>query len=84
MKAIYSLNKFEIRFLYLIVLMVGLTSTLKAQMPAAITIDPPNATAYDEITLFFDPGLACFENGSLVGSPSLALHSGVKLITGEI
>lgn len=57
---------------------------MKAQMPAAITIEPPNATAYDEITLIFDPGLACFQNGSLSGLPSIAMHSGVKLITGEV
>ncbi|MCD4737624.1 MAG: hypothetical protein K8R53_16410, partial [Bacteroidales bacterium] len=50
-----------------------------AQMPAAISIDPPNATVYDEITLTFDPQEACFENGSLYGAPYVAMHSGVTI-----
>jgi len=56
---IYS-NISPIGFLYLIILLAGISITVQAQMPAAITIDPPNATAYDELTLTFDPALACF------------------------
>ena len=48
-----------------------------SQMPAAITIEPANATAYDEMTLIFDPAEACFESGSLAGLDSIAMHSGI-------
>lgn len=51
----------------------------QAQMPAAISVEPANATVYDEITLTFDPALACFENGSLAGFPYVAMHSGVTV-----
>ena len=51
-----------------------------AQMPAAITISPSNATAADQITITIDPSQACFESGSLAGAPSVAMHSGVTLI----
>ncbi len=53
-----------------------------AQMPAAITLEPADATAYDDITLYFDPALACFQSGSLAGLPSIAMHSGVTDIWG--
>lgn len=65
----------------LLIFMINMS--LAAQMPGAITIDPPDATAYDELTLTFDPGEACFENGSLNGLPYIAMHSGVKLLSGE-
>lgn len=54
-----------------------------AQMPAAIDISPANATAYDEITLTFDPSQACFQTGTLVGSASVSMHSGVIPIGGN-
>jgi hypothetical protein len=50
-----------------------------SQMPAAISVEPANATVYDEITLTFDPAEACFENGSLAGLTSIAMHSGVTI-----
>ncbi|MCD4789795.1 MAG: T9SS type A sorting domain-containing protein [Bacteroidales bacterium] len=49
------------------------------QMPAAISIEPANATVYDEITLTFDPEEACFLSGSLVGFPYVAMHSGITI-----
>jgi hypothetical protein len=52
-------------------------------MPAAISIDPPDATAYDELTLTFNPEEACFTSGSLVGSPEVFIHSGVTFNSGE-
>ena len=58
------------------------TSTF-AQMPAAITITPANATAYDELTITFDPADACHESGSLSGAPSVSMHSGVIPINGS-
>lgn len=53
--------------------------TLKAQMPDAITIIPENATVYDDIILTFDPESACYENGSLAGLSTIAMHSGVTI-----
>lgn len=52
-------------------------------MPAAISIDPPDATAYDELTLTFDPTESCFTTGTLVGATQVFMHSGVGLLTGE-
>ena len=52
-------------------------------MPAAITIESPYATAYDEMTLIFDPGESCFQNGSLAWQPSIAMQSGVTLSNGQ-
>jgi len=54
---------------------------LMPNRPPAITIEPPNATAYDIMTLIFDPELACFEGGSLSGLPDIAIHSGVTINT---
>jgi hypothetical protein len=79
-----KLNEQKCGLLLLAITMIFLSSTIVAQMPAAITIDPPNASAYDELTLTFDPALACFQSGSLSGLPSIAIHSGVTFITGEI
>ncbi len=58
-------------------------TTLMAQMPAAITIEPPNATAYDLLTLIFDPAEACFTDGTLEGLDSIAIHSGVGYQNGQ-
>lgn len=52
-------------------------------MPAAITITPAGATAYDELTLTFNPELACFLAGSLVGSEAVYIHSGVAYYSGQ-
>ena len=54
-------------------------SALNAQMPAAIDIQPENATVYDEITLTLTINEACFENGSLLGAPYAAIHSGITV-----
>ncbi|MDO9511030.1 MAG: T9SS type A sorting domain-containing protein [Bacteroidales bacterium] len=54
-----------------------------AQMPAAITMSPETATAEDQITLTFNPELACFQNASLVGTPVVRMHGGVGLINGS-
>ena len=48
-------------------------------MPACITIDPPNATAYDSMTLTFNPALSCYIWQSLVGSSQVFMHSGVTI-----
>jgi hypothetical protein len=57
--------------------------TVQAQMPAAISIQPENATFYDEITLTLDVDLACYQNGSLAGLSSVGMHSGVTINGGN-
>jgi hypothetical protein len=53
-------------------------------MPAAISIYPPDATAYDELTLTFNPEEACFTTGTLIGATQVFIHSGIGLYSGEI
>ena len=67
----------------ILLLTLVISVTLIGQMPVAITIEPPDATAYDEMTLIFDPDKACFISGSLDGLDSIAIHSGVTFLTGE-
>lgn len=50
-----------------------------AQMPACISIDPPDATVYDSLTLTFNPSLACSMWASLAGSANIYMHSGVTI-----
>jgi hypothetical protein len=52
---------------------------LFGQMPACMTIDPPNASAYDSLTLTFDPAFACYQWNSLAGVPMVYMHSGVTI-----
>ncbi|MCF8378202.1 MAG: T9SS type A sorting domain-containing protein [Bacteroidales bacterium] len=63
----------------LLIIGLLLTGAALAQMPAAITIEPENATVYDEITLTFDPLEACFQSGSLTGNAYVAMHSGITV-----
>jgi hypothetical protein len=51
---------------------------LLAQLPDAISIEPPDATAYDEITLTLDTRLSC-PNGDLFDADSVMMHSGVTI-----
>ena len=55
-----------------------MTGNLMAQMPEAITIDPADATAFDEITLTLDVSLTC-PDSSLFEADSVMMHSGVKI-----
>jgi parallel beta-helix repeat protein len=82
MKNFKNLPIKKLRCLSLILACICLTAVLKSQMPAAITIEPFNATAYDELTLIFDPDSACFESASLTGLDSIAMHTGVTYLTG--
>lgn len=59
-----------------------LVLSANAQMPAAISIYPSDATAFDTLTITFDPASACFESGSLAGAATVAMHSGISLING--
>ena len=73
------MNYNYVRNVLLITLLTIYNLSMFAQMPAAITIEPANATVYDEITLTFDPVEACFMSGSLVGAAYVAMHSGVTI-----
>jgi 1,4-alpha-glucan branching enzyme len=48
-----------------------------SQLPAAISIDPPDATAWEQMTLTYDPSKGCTPSGkgSLVGSSVIKMHS---------
>ena len=48
-----------------------------SQLPEAISIDPPNATAWEQLTLSYDPSKGCTPSGkgSLVGSSVIQMHS---------
>ncbi len=59
----------------LMFLLIG--AYVMAQMPAAITIEPANATAGDELTLTLYVPDACFESASLEGVDTVVMHGGV-------
>ena len=48
-----------------------------SQLPAAISIDPPDATAWEQMTLTYDPSKGCTPSGkgSLVGASVIKMHS---------
>lgn len=62
--------------LSLIILML-LSARVNAQMPAAITIEPADATAWDEMTITLDPTQACTPDGrsNLVDAEVVKIHS---------
>jgi hypothetical protein len=55
--------------------------SLLAQMPAAISITPANATGRDELTITYTPSKGCTPSGkgSLVGSDVMKMHSAAFL-----
>jgi hypothetical protein len=73
------MKKFTLKKLSFIAVAFLLVSASYAQMPNMITMTPADATAFDSLTLVFDPALACFQSGSLAGLPSIAMHSGVTI-----
>jgi len=83
MKKFKNLTSTGVKILFLIFAFTSITMQSISQMPAAITIEPPDATAYDELTLTFDPDSACFQSGSLAGLDSIAMHSGVTFEDGS-
>lgn len=60
----------------LVFLAFGIASI--AQVPDAITIEPEDATAFDEITLTLDVSLTC-PDSALFMADSVMMHSGVKI-----
>ena len=82
MKKNILMKNLMVRFIFLFLILVA-SLVVKSQMPDAITIEPSNATAYDELTLTFDPAQACFQSGTLAGLPYIAMHSGISFINGQ-
>ena len=71
------MKKFTLR-LSALLMFVMFGSLLNAQMPAAITIEPEDATAFDEITLTLDATQSCPAEG-LYGAGVVMMHSGVTI-----
>ncbi|MFH1161596.1 MAG: hypothetical protein V1733_11735, partial [bacterium] len=59
--------------------LVAFMNVTRAQMPAAITVEPAGATVFDDIKLTFNPEMACYQSGSLIGVPLVYMHSGVTI-----
>ncbi len=68
-----------IGFSLLILLAMG--SWVRAQMPAAISIEPANATGWDEITLTLDANVACVPDGKqpVTAASQVRMHSAAFL-----
>ena len=68
----FTLKTFVLAFAFLAVASFAL-----AQMPAAITIEPEGASAYDEITLTFNANESCTPDGKddLIGLTQVYMHS---------
>ncbi len=68
----FTLKTFVLAFAFLAVASFAL-----AQMPAAITIEPEGASAYDEITLTFNANESCTPEGKddLIGFDQIYMHS---------
>jgi hypothetical protein len=64
------------RKLLLFAFAIFLTGSMMAQ--SAVTIDPPNATAWDEITLYLDVSMSC-PDSALLEADTIAMHSGVTI-----
>ncbi|MCX6226186.1 MAG: T9SS type A sorting domain-containing protein [Bacteroidia bacterium] len=67
--------------LMMVLAMSGMfTGAFAQSMPAAITIEPEGATAFDQIKLTFNAKLACTPSGkvNLLGLAQVAMHSAIK------
>ena len=76
------MKKFTLKLTLLLTFLATVTFVM-AQIPAAISIEPANATAMDEITLTLDVAEACFESASLEGVDTVRLHGGVGFEDGS-
>ncbi|MBE9469308.1 MAG: T9SS type A sorting domain-containing protein [Bacteroidetes bacterium] len=76
------MKKFLLKFFTVALFVVATISFAIGQgMPDAISIIPEQGTGWDELTLTFNPALACSgEKLSLEGSATVAIHSGAFLI----
>jgi hypothetical protein len=66
------------KFTFTFLLTFAFGAFLMAQMPVAITIEPADATAFDEITLTLDANESCPAE-ALFGAGKVMMHSGVTL-----
>ena len=71
------MKKFTLRISTLL-MFLAMGTYVMAQMPAAITVTPENATAWDEITLTLDAKQSCPE-GALYEADSVMMHSGITI-----
>jgi len=60
-----------------LLIILSLQAPVFSQLPEAISIDPPDATAWEQLTLTYDPSKGCTPSGkgSLVGSSIIMMHS---------
>ncbi len=65
----------------MIIILFAMAQWAQPQMPAAISIDPPNATGWDELTLTLDANIACVPSGSqsIIGQADIRMHSAAFL-----
>ncbi|HER07677.1 MAG TPA: T9SS type A sorting domain-containing protein [Bacteroides sp.] len=73
--------KKNLHFGFIIIILFAMAQWAYTQMPAAITIDPPNATGWDELTLTLDANKACVPDGkqSIIGQSDIRMHSAAFL-----
>lgn len=75
--------KKNLLFTFSAIALLCLTQMAMSQvtMPAAISIDPSNGTAWDEITLTLDPSKGCTPDGkgSVAGASIIKMHSAAVL-----
>jgi hypothetical protein len=73
--------KKNLHFGFMIIILFAVAQWAHAQMPAAISIDPPNATGWDELTLTLDANQACVPAGkqSIIGQSDIRMHSAAFL-----
>ena len=70
-----------LQFGFSLIILLAMAQWAHSQMPAAISIDPPTATGWDEITLTLDANQACVPDGkqTVIGAPKLRMHSAAFL-----
>jgi hypothetical protein len=72
--------KKNLHFGFMIIILFAMAQWAQTQMPAAISIDPPNATGWDELTLTLDANVACHgAKQSIVGQSDIRMHSAAFL-----
>jgi hypothetical protein len=71
-----------LQFGFSVIVLLFMAQWAQAQMPAAISIDPPNATGWDQLTLTLDAKIACVPDGksSVEGQSDIRMHSAAFLI----
>ncbi|MCF8304011.1 MAG: LamG domain-containing protein, partial [Bacteroidales bacterium] len=75
------MRKFTLKMVSALMAFMLVAGIAYSQMPEAISIDPPDATAFDELTLTIDANESC-PDGDLLGVSQVFIHSGVT-INGE-